>query len=170
MIVYRYDAKTPIPQEPPILNDVPSDFVREAKRDGLPGLLKPTEKERKTIQEQINRVWALLGDTVQEFPYPICGVYLYDDYKGTKDFLGADGMCNNQEKGTERRAIIGIGRSAADRGRNYLTFLLLHEAAHAAVGTPKHNDRFHQYLDYLLLCFNRKYDTALENDYVRDEN
>lgn len=170
MIIYRFDsAEYPLTREPPALNDVPAGFVRDITRIGCPGLLQPTKQEQTIINEQLEKVWKLIGDTMREYPYPVVGVYLYDDYSAEGEYCMADGMCSNQAstENTPRRAIIGIGRSAVNRGSDYLAFLLLHEIAHAAAGIG-HDDGFHQYLDYLIMSYNHEYGTELKNDYLRD--
>ena len=171
MILFRYDSTEKAKNTGiPILNDVPSDFLREAKQFGLDGLYRPTEPERKMVQAQIDKVWELIGSTFDEFPFPVSGVYLFDDSVCYGDYEGNDGLCANQEKvnSNRKRAIIGIGKSAIEAGEEYTAFLLLHEITHAATATTGHNDRFHQYLNYLLSCFNQEYGTNLENDYSGD--
>lgn len=171
MILFRYDsAEKEKNTGTPILNDVPSDFLREAKGFGLEGLYHPTEPEREMVQAQIGKVWELIGSTLDEFPFPVSGVYLYEDSACFGDYEGNDGLCANQEKvnSNRKRAIIGIGKSAIEAGEEYTAFLLLHEITHAATATTGHNERFHQYLNYLLFCFNQQYGTNLENDYSGD--
>lgn len=171
MIIFRCDSKQYIPKNGvPELNDVPADFLRQAKKEGLPTMKQPTEEERKVIEEQVSRVWALIGDTFLAYPYPVCGLYLFDDAAYSGELAGADGICCNRsnEESETKFSIIAIGESAAQRGGDYLAFLLLHEITHAATATAKHDEHFHIYLDYLLLSFNQRYGTTLKNDYIGD--
>lgn len=168
MIIFRCDSKHYIPKNgTPELNDVPAEFLRQANKEGLPLMKRPTDEERKAIEEQVSRVWALIGDTFLEYPYPVCGLYLFDDIAYSGENAGADGICcsRSNEEAATNFSIIAIGESAVQRGEDYLAFLLLHEITHAATATGKHDEHFHLYLDYLLLSFNQRYGTALKNDY-----
>ena len=171
MIIYRFDSDTDtICKALPILNDVPAAFVRDITQIGCPGLLQPTQQEKALVEEQLEKVWQLIGDTMAEYPFPVVGVYLYDDLQAADEYYMTVGMCN-QQAGMDKassRALIGIGRSAVKRGDDYLAFVLLHEMAHAATSV-NHDDRFRQYLDYLIMSYNREYGTEIENDYQRDD-
>lgn len=154
----------------PTLNKVSKAFLEEQKENGLAGLVEPTAEERENLQEWAAKVWELLESTMQKFPYPVAGLYLYDHRQCSGDFGISEAICSNQvhtETGA-KRAIIGVDIEPVRRGGSYLAFLLLHEIAHAATAAAGHNTRFHQYLDYLLHCFNVEYGTSLVNDYVGD--
>lgn len=154
----------------PTLNKVPKAFLEEQKENGLAGLVEPTVEERENLQEWAAKVWELLGSTMQEFPYPVAGMYLYDHRQCSGDFSEAEAICSNQEHtGTgAKRAIIGVDIEPVRRGGEYLAFLLLHEIAHVATAAAGHDDHFHQYLNYLLYSVNQKYGTSLVNDYIGD--
>lgn len=159
--------KNVLKHEMPELNKVPEGFLLEQKESGLVGLVEPTREEWENMQKWASMVWDMLGDTVNKFRYPIFGLYLYDHRQCNGDFSICEGICSNQEN-TEtgmKRSIIGIDIEPARRGGEYLAFLLLHEAVHAATGIVGHDNHFHQYLDYLIVCFNGKFGTQLANDY-----
>lgn len=162
--------RTPTKHGMPELNKVSEKFLLAQAESGLAGMVEPTEEERKNVQEWGEKVWDMLGDTVQKFPYPIVGLYMYDHTKCTKMFAGLEGVCSNQQhtETGERRAIIGLDVDPVRRGGQYLAFLLLHEIAHAATAAIGHDDHFHQYLDYLIYSFNSEYGTSLVNDYCGD--
>lgn len=162
--------RTPTKTRMPELNKVPKEFLLEQAESGLAGMVEPTAEERENVQEWGEKVWDMLGDTVQKFPYPVAGLYLYDHTQCTKMFALCEGICSNQQH-TEtggQRAIIGLDVEPVRRGGPYLAFLMLHEISHAATAATEHGDHFHQYLDYLLHCFNAEYGTSLVNDYCGD--
>lgn len=154
----------------PALNRVPKAFLDEQKENGLAGLVEPTAEERENLQEWAAKVWELLESTMQEFPCPVAGMYLYDHRQCSGDFSEAEAICSNQEHtGTGvKRAIIGVDIEPVRRGGEYLAFLLLHEIAHAATAAATHDSHYHQYLNYLIYVFNAEYGTSLVNDYVGD--
>ena len=97
MIIFRCDSKQYIPKNGvPELNDVPADFLRQAKKEGLPTMKQPTDEECKEVEEQVSREWALIGDTFLAYPYPVCGLYLFDDAAYSGELAGADGICCNR--------------------------------------------------------------------------
>lgn len=154
----------------PALNRVPKAFLEEQKENGLAGLVEPTAEERENLHEWGGKVWDMLGDAAQKFPYPVAGLYLYDHRICSGDFGISEGICSNQvhtETG-EKRSIIGLDIEPVRRGGSYLAFLLLHEIAHAATAAVGHDDHFYQFLNYLLYSFNQKYGTSLMNDYIGD--
>lgn len=152
----------------PALNKVPKAFMEEQKKNGLAGLVEPTAEELGNVEKWAAMVWELLESTMQKFPYPVAGLYLYDHRQCSGDFSEAEAFCSNQvhtETG-EKRSIIGLDIEPVRRGGSYLAFLLLHEIAHAATAAAGHDGHFHQYLDYMILSFNQKYGSSLENDYI----
>ena len=152
----------------PELNKVPKAFLEEQKENGLAGLVEPTAEERGNVEKWSAKVWELIGGTMQKFPYPVAGLYLYDHRQCSGDFFEAEAICSNQihtETG-EKRSIIGLDIEPVRRGGEYLAFLLLHEVAHAATAAAGHDGHFHQYLDYLLFSFNERFGTSLVNDYI----
>lgn len=154
----------------PELNRVPKAFLEEQKENGLAGLVEPTAEERENLQEWAAMVWELLESTMQKFLCPVVGLYLYDHRQCSGDFSEAEAFCSIQihtETG-EKRSIIGLDIEPVRRGGSYLAFLLLHEIAHAATAAAGHDDRYHQYLNYLLYSFNSEYGTSLVNDYIGD--
>ena len=154
----------------PALNRVPKAFLEEQKENGLAGLVEPTEEERGNLQEWAAMVWELIESTMQKFPYPVAGLYLYDHTQCRGEYGNVAGMCSFQHNLSTggKRSIIGLDIEPVRRGGSYLAFLLLHEIAHAATAAAGHGDRYHQYLNYLLRSFNTEYGTSLVNDYVGD--
>ena len=130
--------------------------------------MEPTAEERGNVEKWAAMVWELIGGTMQKFPHPVSGLYLYDHRQCSGDFFEAEAICSNQvhTKTGEKRSIIGLDIEPVRRGGEYLAFLLLHEIAHAATAAAGHGGHFHQYLDYMILTFNQKYGTSLENDYI----
>lgn len=154
----------------PTLNKVPKAFLEEQKENGLAGLVEPTAEERGNVEKWAAMVWELLESTMQKFPYPVAGLYLYDHRQCSGDFFEAEAICSNQvhtETG-EKRSFIGFDIEPVRCGGEYLAFLLLHEIAHAATAAARHDDHYHQYLNYLLYSFNAEYGTSLVNDYAGD--
>lgn len=150
----------------PILNSVPAGFLDTVKGDGLKRIVPADATTSKLIMQIVIRVWRILAGTAPLYPYTIAGLFLYDHNECEGEFAITHGICLQQRRKTngEQRAIIGLTTAAVSRGEDYTAFVLLHEIAHAATGDG-HTMQFQQYLDYLIMTYNAKYGTNLQNDY-----
>ena len=169
--VCRFDKRPYRPQlSVPALNAVPDDYIIGEMKKGLAQTVEPTAEDMKLIQEQAANVWKLLQGEMIDYPYPVYGLFLFDHTHCNGEYGNIDGICSfqyNLSTGATR-SIIGINLHAVHAGADLLAFVLLHEVAHAAVGENGHSAHFHQYLDDLISRFNRRYGTALKNDYIGD--
>lgn len=150
----------------PVLNSVPTGFLDTVKGDGLKRIVPADAATSKLIMQTVIRVWRILANTAPLYPFPVCGLFLYDPTECGGEFAVSNGICLQQQQigSGDQRAIIGLATSAVSRGEDYTAFVLLHEIAHAATGDG-HTMQFQQYLDYLILTYNAKYGTNLQNDY-----
>ena len=100
----------------PTLNKVPKAFLEEQKENGLAGLVEPTAEERGNVEEWAAMVWEMLESTMQKFPYPVAGLYLYDHRQCSGDFGISEAICSNQVHTETGRNGLSLGLTLSRSG------------------------------------------------------
>lgn len=159
---------TPSRPSVPLLNDLPSSFIFEQKREGLRQLYKPTQRETHLVTEQIRKVWEVFCEQILSSLHPpINGIFLYDSRECQGDYNIADGICVWSEDSSA--FYIGLASDIVQSSEAEILSILIHELAHALAYDFQgggHNPHYEAYLDMMYMQYNSEYGTELQNDYV----
>lgn len=151
--------------QPPALNDIPSQALRQMQSEGLSRRFPISEEQEAMVNQQIRQVWSVADLYLPLLSFPVAGVFSFNMAECKGDFKQVDGICCNQTSPTgEKLSLIGLDISAIEQGGKYVAFLLLHELAHAT-GTGDHSPHYHAFLDNLIAAYNHIYGTDIQNDY-----
>lgn len=151
----------------PALNDLPAEFLRMQKSEGLRRLYWPEQRLQQEVESLIENVWdAFYSEIMGSLHPPIKGFFCFDPGECGGAYAGDDGIC--VWMGEPTAFYIGLASNILQSEEQTLN-VLIHELAHVLAFDPYsggHSPHYEAKLDLMLTQFNARHGTALENDYV----